>query len=242
MQSDFIKPIEAINRLFMRHYPGGKGTCPDGKPRSDFRIKAALIGALRCGLVAWRCDRWQELFESDSGATFGSTAYSSDEPEDGWPADFWQPSFAADAQCWGGNFFAANGSVSLRTAPNNVRRWLASNDEAHADWNRCADEVTLDWNDVAEFLGGSGWQSWVPKGGNSTARSPLAAHYKNALICMIARAGADPSILSTRQRIDAALFEEFDSGGATPDESEIRSLTRQIWNQVQPIHVPEAPN
>jgi hypothetical protein len=219
------------------HYPGRKR----GDPK---RVRMALIGALRTGQVDCRCQRWREQYWADSGASYDS-GWSDDSPRDGWLADFWQASLASDYVCWKSNRFTTSGIVSIYSAPLKVRRWLAQNDEAYADWQRTTDEVAMNWADVHELLSGTGWQSWeqLPKAKRGSRKGKgLATHYRHALIGMIAATARDPNVLSTRRRIHEALFNEFEFGGMTPDIGELRGLVREIWEACLPVDEPLPPD
>lgn len=228
MDIEFVTPLVAINRLWKMHYSGRKR----GSLR---RVRMALIGALRSGQVEWHCQQWLEKYWTEDQAEYDENGgWTANGPKDAWPADFWQPALAADDVCWEANCFNTFGSVSLRTAPSKVRRWLQQNNEANANWQRVADKVEINWTDASELLKGTGWQAWISTTCDAKP-SPLAAHYRNALIRMIARVGRDASILGNRKRLNDVLFEEFEFGGKTPDESELREIARLIWVACQPV-------
>lgn len=231
MQNEFIFPQEAVSRLMKMHYPGSR----QGSAR---RVRMALIGALRCGQIEWRCERWQEVFIGESGATFDANGGEiSAEPRNGWPSDFWQPALAADNDSWRNNVFVSYGAVTMLTAPYKVRLWLGANGEAAADWTRSADEVTFNWNHVSELLDGAGWQAWVAEAHQPKSPPARSSHYADALIQLIAVAVHNPDAI--RDRLFESLHEAFDNSANArckiPDDAQLKRLAKKIRAAIQPV-------
>lgn len=237
MQNEFIFPQEAVSRLMKMHYPGSK----QGNAR---RVRMALIGALRCGQIEWRCGRWREVFIGESGATFDANGGEiSVEPKYGWPSDFWQPALAADNDFWLNNVFVSYGTVTMLTASHKVRLWLGANGETLADWNRFADEVAFNWREVSELLSGPGWGAWMAQAHQPKSPPARSKHYEDALIQMISVAVHDPDAI--RDRLFDSLHEAFDNSANAvckiPDEAELKRLTKKIRVAIRPVEdVPTA--
>lgn len=190
----------------------------------------ALVGALRSGQIDWRCERWTETYTTDRGATYDENGGTTiEEPKYGWPCDFWTPALAADDTAWKANHFISYDTVTLVSAAYKVRIWLQRNNEASAQWMRCADDISLSWPDVVELLGGPGWQVWVTTAHQPKSISPKSHHYLTAMIELLRIAVLAPDAKWDRSSTFERLFNAFDeTTGRIPDPAELKRLTARI--------------
>lgn len=235
MDDEWVTPQEAVERLTAHHYPGKRKRLNSGS-----RVRMAIIGALRAGVIEWRCQTWSEKYTSDRGATYdehGGT--TNEEPRHGYPSDFWQPELKLDDVAWRSSSFFSYGAVSLENAPYKVRLWLGSNSEATAEWCRSANEVQIRWAHVREILWPPGWQVWVAQAHVSKRLPQRSWHYEQALIHLIAVAARSPGQLGTHAQIHNELVEAFQFYREAPDAKELGRLVRSIATQLH--YVDEGP-
>lgn len=207
------------------HFPGNR----KGR-NSDQDIRMPLVRVLRAGVVDWQATGWSERFTADSGATFDAFGgFTSETPKYGWPADFWSDHLAAADGAWRDNSFISFGRVTLWDAPTGVLQWLRGNDEARARWCRMAQGVTIDWNQARKPLGGAGWKVWGVRNDESVSRSPIAAHYRAALIELIRTALREPHRFES-EPVSELLRDAFDlfAPDKIPDYREVERLAKHI--------------
>lgn len=221
MHDLFIRPSEAIDLLMHIH-----------RQRSPLRARQNLLGALRAGVIEWRCEGWSEIYVAENGATFDEVGgESSEEPKYGWPPDFWQPKLATDNPLWAANHFVLNDEVNLLTARRKVQLWLDLNGGGVATRTRTAKQPTIKEEDVVANLGGAGWSTWSSCERTRQGRPP-APHYVEALVRMIGRAVRAPDEI--RNRPLDCLREAFEVGGRVPDDAQLKPLAARIRDELTP--------
>ena len=219
----FISPSMAVSAMVMRHRA------------KELSARMALIGALRHGIIAWRCSSWRETFTAENGAIYDEAGgHTEEEPKWGWPSYFWYPGLAADNRAWEESNFISFGEITMRSAPKSaICLWLDVNGGGTAKRESNARGVLVRWHDVTQYLlEEPAWREWKLRSPEVPEKLPVSGHYKTALIRMIQRALNDPD--AVRQDPRGCLLDAFDDN--EPPDSALRDLVREIREAIKPVN------
>lgn len=210
-----ISPNDAAAYLMGKHYRGKK----KGSPTT---ARMNLIGALRAGVLSWKCDEWSEIYTAESGATFNEGP----EPKFGLPKEFWRPELAFDSDGWQSNAFKSEGLSNVLIAPAKVRQWMGRNGDGLATVCQFARGVTFDLEQVEAVLGGAGWSSWRAEAFVERKPPARSKPYVSAMIRLIAVALREPEQFDTGSLF--RLVQESFRADQVPDPAQIKHLAQEI--------------
>ena len=230
---DEMTPGEAVARLVDNH-----------RQANSLKAKLGLCGALRSGIIAWRCEEWRETLIAENSASFDAAGgWTAEEPKFGWPADFWASSFAATVeQCrWDANHFVLHDYVSQATARYEVAKWIGSNGGGCADRIREARGVKLLARDVEDNLCQAGaLVAFAACPALPAAPRAFAGHYRTVLIRLIAEA------LQYPDDFQANLLSRIRDGFATYaivlDQADLYRFEREIRLAIEGLNPAEPPS
>lgn len=219
--NDFITPDEA-QRLLSAHHR---------EPKAH-KVRLAICGALRAGVLEWHCDDWLEELVHEDGARFDAAGgWTNEVPKGGWPNDFWIPTLAlvgAELQ-WLENQFTVRDTVTSLDVSREVGAWISNHGEGFAERLRKARGVTVCLADIFTLLGRPGWKEFGRKSDGPAPAKRVASHYRAALVRLVARAAVDP--LAMRNNLAAEVRAAF-SPDLVPEKSDLAKLVAEIRRHI----------